>query len=60
MKKILTNKFVPVAVMTVLGFVSGFFVDSVLFAINGIFCGVTEAILVGGIALSFTIKDGRL
>lgn len=60
MKKILANKFVPVIIMAVLGFISGFFIDSALFAINGIFCGVAEAILVGGIALSFAIKDGRL
>lgn len=59
MKKIFTNKFVPVAIMTVLGFVSGFFIDSWLFAINGVFCGVAEAILIGGIATAFTIKDGR-
>lgn len=60
MRKILANKFVPAAIMTVLGFVSGFFIDAWVFAINRVFCGVAEAILIGGIATAFTIKDGRL
>lgn len=60
MKKIFTSRFVPVVIMTILGFVSGFFVDAHLFAVNGIFCGTAEAVLVGGIATAFTIKDGRL
>lgn len=46
--------------MTALGFVSGFFIDAWVFAINRVFCGVAEAILIGGIATAFTIKDGRL
>lgn len=55
MKKIIIATFFA----ALIGFTCGVFVDSFLFHISPIFCGVIEGILLGGIQCAFAFKDYR-
>ena len=59
MKKIFNKDVLRAVVLAVVGFVCGFFVDSIIFHINPIFCGIIEGVLLGGISYAFSIKDHR-
>lgn len=60
MKKFFENKIFRTVAMGAIGFVCGFFIDSALFHINSIFCGVIEGELLAGIYYALSIKKNSL
>ena len=59
MKNFFARRSVKTAVVAVIGFVCGLVVDSSIFAINPIVCGIVEAALLSGVYYSLSLKDGR-
>lgn len=59
MKKIFNKDVLKAVAFAVVGFVCGCFVDSTIFHIDPIFCGIIEGVLLGGISYAFSIKDHR-
>lgn len=60
MKKFFENKVVRTVAMGIVGFVCGFFIDSALFHINSVFCGVIEGELLAGIYYALSLKKNSL
>lgn len=59
MKNFLARRSVKTAVIAAVGFVCGLVIDSAIFAINPIVCGVVEAALVSAVSYAISVKDGR-
>lgn len=59
MKNFLARRSVKTAVIAAVGFVCGLVIDSAIFAINPIVCGVVEAALVSAVYYAISVKDGR-
>lgn len=59
MKNFLARRSVKTAVIAAVGFVCGLVIDSAIFAINPIVCGVIEAALVSAVYYAISVKDGR-
>lgn len=59
MKNFLARRSVKTAVIAAVGFVCGLVIDSAVFAINPIVCGVVEAALVSAVYYAISVKDGR-
>lgn len=59
MKNFFARRSVKTAVIAAIGFVCGLVVDSSIFAINPIVCGIVEAALLSGIYYSLSLKDDR-
>ena len=60
MKRFFENKVVRTVAMGVVGFACGFFIDSALFHINSIFCGLIEGELLAGIYYALSLKKNGL
>lgn len=59
MKNFFARRSVKTAVVAVIGFICGLVVDSSIFAINPIVCGIVEAELLSGVYYATSVKDGR-
>ena len=59
MKNFFARRSVKTAVIAAIGFVCGLVVDSSIFAINPIACGIVEAVLLSGVYYAISLKDGR-
>lgn len=59
MKNFITRRSVKTAFIAAVGFVCGMVIDSAIFAINPIVCGVVEAALVSAVYYAISVKDGR-
>ena len=59
MKNFFARRSVKTAVVAAIGFICGLVVDSAIFAINPIVCGIVEAALLSGVYYSISLKDGR-
>lgn len=59
MKKIFTKTFFRMLGTAIVGFVCGAVIDSVIFAINPIVCGIVEAALLSAVYYSISLKDWR-
>ena len=59
MKNFFARRSVKTAVVAAAGFVCGLVVDSSIFAINPIVCGIVEAALLSGVYYSLSLKDER-
>lgn len=57
MKKIFNKDVLKAVAFAAIGFVCGSFVDSTIFHINPIFCGIIEGVLLGVISYAFSLKD---
>ena len=59
MKNFFARRSVKTAFIAAIGLVCGLFVDSSIFAINPIVCGIVEAALLSAVYYSISVKDGR-
>ncbi len=59
MKNFFAKRSVKTAVVAVIGFVCGLVVDSSIFAINPIVCGIVEAALLSAVYYPLSLKDDR-
>lgn len=59
MKNFISRRYVKTAFIAAMGFVCGMVIDSAIFAINPIVCGVVEAALVSAVYYAISVKDGR-
>ena len=59
MKNFFARRSVKMAFIAAIGLVCGLFVDSSIFAINPIVCGIVEAALLSAVYYSISVKDGR-
>ena len=59
MKNFFARRSVKTAIIAVVGFVCGLVVDSSIFSINPIVCGIVEAALLSAIYYSLSLKDDR-
>ena len=57
-KKFIKGNLFESIILAAIGFVCGYFVDSVLFHINPLFCAIIEAELLGMIGYCFLCKNG--
>ena len=56
-KKIFSNVLFRCVLLGVMGFACGYFVDSVLFHINSVFCGLVEGEILAVLEYAFSIKS---
>ena len=59
MKNTNISKILAVALVMLAGFLCGFFIDSAIFNISSIYCGLIEALLLGGIYLLMKTKENK-
>ncbi len=59
MKHFIERRSVKTAVAAAVGFVCGAVIDSAIFAINPIVCGIVEAALLSAVYYSLSLKDER-
>ena len=59
MKNFIARRSVKTSIIAAVGFVCGMVVDSAIFAINPIVCGIVEAALLSAVYYSISAKDGR-
>lgn len=59
MKNTNISKILTVALVMLAGFLCGFFIDSAIFNISSIYCGLIEALLLGGTYLLMKTKENK-
>lgn len=59
MKNTKISKILTVALVMLAGFLCGFFIDSAIFNISSIYCGLIEALLLGGTYLLMQTKENK-
>lgn len=59
MKNTNISKILTVALVMLAGFLCGFFIDSAIFNISSIYCGLIEALLLGGTYLLMNTKENK-
>lgn len=59
MKNTNISKILTVALVMLAGFLCGFFIDSAIFNISSVYCGVIEALLLGGTYLLIQTKENK-
>ena len=57
MKRFFNKTTIKLIAAAVVGFICGCFVDSAVFHINNVFCGVIEATVLSLVVYAFAIKD---
>lgn len=57
MKRFFNKTIIELIVAAIVGFICGCFIDSAVFHINNVFCGVIEAAVLSLIVYTFAIKD---
>lgn len=59
MKNTNISKILTIALVMLAGFLCGFFIDSAIFNISSIYCGLIEALLLGGTYLLMKTKENK-
>ena len=59
MKNFFNNILVQAIGFGIIGFICGFVIDSSIFHISPICCGLIEGLLLGGISYALSLKDRR-